>query len=166
MSDKVITKKEKDDKSNSGFGGLLLTVGISSYFGYKSYKTFIGFIDSLQLGIRVNDINKGKAHVNLMPLNCLNVPYKIQNLSVLNNEGKIIIASSLHCDTNKRIVANSHIPIIFNLVKPVENFEGIKVAITYCFWGMSFKRLYTPIEKELVNSGGDVYTSKKCGCNK
>ena len=161
-------KNEKSEASNK-YGGLFLFGTIVAVKTVFKRKKLIEFIDTVKFNLRIKQVAKGRAILNIMPLTSLNVPYPIKSIDIIYNK-ESLAATNSSCDLNKRIVANSNIDILFNVLSPdvTESILGnSELAITYSLYGFSFKRLYKPVNiLKNNNSTTVVDTISTCGCSK
>ncbi|MFY7671605.1 hypothetical protein ACOSP6_11025 [Tenacibaculum sp. MEBiC06402] len=161
-------KKNNKVEESGNYGGLFLFGALVTIKTIFKRKKFIEFIDAVKFKLRIKSLDKGKAILHIMPLTSLNVPYNIRSIDVLYNKENLAATNS-SCDLNSRIVANSNIDIVFNVLSPdvTENIlENSELAITYSFLGFSYKRLYKPLKIVSNNSTTVVGNSTACGCTK
>ena len=160
-------KKNKKTEESGNYGGLFLFGTVLAVKTIFKRKKFIEFIDTVKFNLRIRKIENGKAILNIMPLTSLNVPYKIKSIDILFDKENLAATNS-SCDVNNRIVANSTIDIVFNVLSPdvtKEMLENSEIAITYNFLGFSYKRLYKPLNI-LSNNSTTVVGHTTCGCSK
>lgn len=159
---------QKIQESNS-YGGLFLLGSVLAVKTIFKRKKFVEFIDTIKFNLRIKKFESSKAILNLMPLTALNIPYKIKRIDLLFEKVKLAATNS-SCDLNFRIVSNSNIDIVFNVISPdvTQNMlENSEIAITYSFLGFSFQRLYKPL-KVLTNNNSTTVVDgpTNCGCYK
>lgn len=173
------TKKEKGLKKGSeiNFGRIGLVAAIAGIRVYSRYKKFKQFINNVKFSIKVAHLENNKAIIHIMPINSLNVPFKIKRIEIINNDTHIASLIS-SCDVNLRMVANSNIEIPFNVLAngiSKTTLESSQLAITYSFIGSERERLYTPIAitsnnptkskvTDTVATAGKAPERSSCGC--
>jgi hypothetical protein len=160
-------KKNKKTEESGKYGGLFLFGTVLAVKTIFKRKKFIEFIDTVKFNMRIKKLENGKAFLNIMPLTSLNVPHKIKSIDILFDKENLAATNS-SCNLNNRIVANSNIDIVFNVLSPdvtKEMLENSEIAITYSFLGFSYKRLYKPL-KILNNNSTAVVGHTTCGCTK
>ncbi|WP_272149139.1 hypothetical protein [Tenacibaculum aiptasiae] len=139
--EKTKLPNKKEEHKGSFPTKLAITI-IIAIIGTLKYQEFKSFIKSVRFRVVVNQKQQQDIITYISPLIGLNIPYEIESIELFLDQK---IWKVKGADLNKKIVSNSHIPIMFKAFESgVSNSQVPVMAVNYSLYGFYFKVCYQP----------------------